>query len=545
MSLIINPGITINPGMSFTVPLTPPGPSLTVISLNAYPSTANEGDVIDIQPIWENASGQTVYWTVKYGTGVNSSNFTTASGTVVVSGSSSNFYVSTIADHVTQGHDWTFGIKLGTTPGGNNLWDSNNNLVTIHDTSRAPPAGSGVFDANSWLEVSGGEQFNLGSTWTIEFSINPNDISLHAQGGIWGIMNQVGWANEQAISVALAGGLLVVGGGFDSSATGFPEPDVGRWTHIAIVNNGGDLSVYFNGIRQPEKQHGPGNRGTFAYINTATLFIGRLTPIYGGTIPAKITNVHITDQALYTAGDFIPDVVPTVIPGHTRLLWVPSSGGLTTDLSNYSASITNNGNGVTYNTATIVSSPIPRNAYAFNGAGSYMTVANTTTDWNLGNAYAIEWWSNAAVQSDASTHILTVMGQQDNDNCIDIFYYNGNLNLFNGQVNTPEPPINVWTHIIVTSIGGRVTITYNGVKQYDANPGRSASNSSLPLIIGKRGYNDFQYFNGKLAGIRIYFLYSDTIQNMLTLTDSTPTDTSGRAHVITNNAITTAVDGYY
>jgi hypothetical protein len=99
--------------------------------------------------------------------------------------------------------------------------------------------------------------------------------------------------------------------------------------------------------------------------------------------------------------------------------------------------------------------------------------------------------------------------------------------------------------VIVTSIGGRVTITYNGVKQYDANPGRSASNTSLPLIIGKRGAGNYQYFNGKLAGIRIYFLYSDTIQNMLKLTDSTPTDTSGRAHVITNNAITTAVDGYY
>ena len=99
--------------------------------------------------------------------------------------------------------------------------------------------------------------------------------------------------------------------------------------------------------------------------------------------------------------------------------------------------------------------------------------------------------------------------------------------------------------MIVSSVGGRIIITYNGVEQYNQPAYRSASNNSLPLIIGKRGYNDFQYFNGKLAGIRIYFLYSDTVQNMLTLTNSTPTDTSGRAHVITNNAVTTAVDGYY
>jgi len=32
---------------------------------------------------------------------------------------------------------------------------------------------------------------------------------------------------------------------------------------------------------------------------------------------------------------------------------------------------------------------------------------------------------------------------------------------------------------------------------------------------------------------------------MLTLTNNTPTDTSGRAHTITTNAVTTVVDGYY
>lgn len=539
MSLILNSGFTLGPGFTADAGYTPP--PLTVTSLNAYPSSANEGALINIQPIWENANGETVYWTVKYGSGVNSSNFTSSSGTFVVSGSSSNFYVSTIEDDVTQGHDWTFGIKLGTTAGGNDLWDSSNNLVTIHDTSLT--TGNGVFDGSSWMEVAGGEQFILGSTWTIEFSINPNDISLNAQGGIWGLFNQGGWSVAQSINIALSGSSLVVGGGYDGSDIRFPEPEPNRWTYIAIVNNGGDVSVFYNGIRQPEKQHGPGNRGTFAYINTATLFMGRLTPGYGGTIPAKISNVHITDQALYTAGDFTPDAIPSRIPGHTRLLWKPTIGSLTTDTGDYAASITNNG--VTYSTATVVLSAIPRNSYGFNGASSYITVANTTTDWALSNSYTIEWWSNAAVQSDNSTHILGVMGQRDGDTCIDIFHYNGNLCLFNGVVQTPEPPINEWTHVIVSSVGGRIIITYNGIEQYNQPAYRSASNNSLPLIIGKRGYNDFQYFSGKLAGIRIYFLYSDTTQNMLTLTDSTPTDTSGRAHVITNNAITTAVDGYY
>jgi hypothetical protein len=539
MSLILNSGFTLGPGFTADAGYTPP--PLTVTSLNAYPSSANEGAVINIVSIWENANGQTVYWTVKYGSGVNNSNFTSSSGTFVVSGSSSNFYVSTIEDDVTQGHDWTFGIKLGTTAGGNDLWDSSNNLVTIHDTSLT--TGNGVFDGSSWMEVAGGEQFILGSTWTIEFSINPNDISLNAQGGIWGLFNQGGWSVAQSINIALSGSSLVVGGGYDGSDIRFPEPEPNRWTYIAIVNNGGDVSVFYNGIRQPEKQHGPGNRGTFAYINTATLFIGRLTPGYGGTIPAKISNVRITDQALYTAGDFTPDAIPSKISGHTRLLWKPTIGSLTTDTGDYAASITNNG--VTYSTATVALSAIPRNSYGFNGASSYITVANTTTDWALSNSYTIEWWSNAAVHSDLGQNLLTVMSQDGNNNCIDILYYGGNLTMFNLSVQTPEPPINEWTHVIVSSVGGRLIITYNGVEQYNQPVSRSASNNSLPLIIGKRGAGNYQYFNGKLAGIRIYFLYSDTTQNMLTLTDSTPTDTSGRAHVITNNAVTTAVDGYY
>ena len=112
--------------------------SLRVTSVTPYPSSGNEGDVIDIQPIWHNNNGETVYWTVKYGTDVGPSNFVATTGTFVVSGSSSNFYVSTIEDLTTQGHDWTFGIKLGTTVGGNDLWDGIDTLVTIHDTSRTP-----------------------------------------------------------------------------------------------------------------------------------------------------------------------------------------------------------------------------------------------------------------------------------------------------------------------------------------------------------------------------------------------------------------------
>lgn len=406
-----------------------------------------------------------------------------------------------------------------------------------------PPHGSGVFDGSSWMVVTGGEQFNLGSTWTIEFSINPDDTSLNAFGGIWGIMNQGGWAVNSSINIALAGGFLIVGGGFDGSTENYHEPPTGRWTYIAIVNNAGNISVFYNGISQPLNQYGPGNRGTFNLVSTAPLYIGRLTPNYGGIIPAKIANIRITDQALYTSGDFIPDVVPTLISGHTRLLWKPTNGSITTDSGDYSSPITNNG--VTYNNGDIISSAIPRNAYVFNGSNSYLTVADNTADWNLGNFYTIEWWSNAAIQSDNSQHILTVMCQEPGDHAIDIFYYDGKLNLFNQVVQIPEPPINEWTHVIVTGNNGRIRISYNGVEQYNEAAPRTASNNSLELIIGKRGAGNYQYFNGKLAGIRICFLYSDTTQNMLLLTNNTPTDTSGRAHTITNSAVTVVVDGTY
>ena len=175
---------------------------LNFTSVSAYPTSGDEGDTINITPIAENFRGQTVYWTVVYGPDVSSSNFTASTGTYVVSGSSSNFYVSTIADSITQGHAWTFGINLGTTVGGSDLWTGTNTMVTINDTSLDPalvldldPANLDVF----WTDTSG-----MHNDASITGIVPSGD-----NGGVFGFDGAASYANVPTLTTSTFGSVSV------------------------------------------------------------------------------------------------------------------------------------------------------------------------------------------------------------------------------------------------------------------------------------------------------------------------------------------------
>ena len=189
---------------------------------------------------------------------------------------------------------------------------------------------------------------------------------------------------------------------------------------------------------------------------------------------------------------------------------------------------------------------------AFNGSSNRIQVGGTRADWNLAYSWTIEFWSKAAV-STTSGALLTIMSQQPNYNTIDIFLQNGNLIINNGTTLCAEPTPGVWTHvaIVVTAAGaGGIKVYYNGVSV----SGITAGGYNLPdtandLWIGRRGNNNFQYFNGKLANIRISNTprYSATFTPPLTLVtdantklalDGNLVDRSASAHTITNTGTT-------
>ena len=142
--------------------------------------------------------------------------------------------------------------------------------------------------------------FNLSSTWTMEFWLKANAASQTAGGGIWGLLNQVGWSTTNSIVVALSDNKLVFLSVAESANADvrYTEPTVGQWTHVAIVNNAGTQTVWYNGVEQTKVS---GTFGTASYTNgIAPLRIGRLGPQNGGTLNGKMAMVRISSTAKYT-----------------------------------------------------------------------------------------------------------------------------------------------------------------------------------------------------------------------------------------------------
>lgn len=197
---------------------------------------------------------------------------------------------------------------------------------------------------------------------------------------------------------------------------------------------------------------------------------------------------------------------------------------------------------------------VQKKILAFNGSSNRIQVGGTTTDWNLAYSWTIEFWMKAAV-STVSGALLTIMSQQPNSGTIDIFLQNGNLIINNGVTLCAEPTPGVWTHvaIVVTAAGaGGIKVYYNGVSVSGITAGGyNLPDTSNDLWIGRRGNNDFQYFNGKLTNIRISNTprYSTTFTPPLTLVtdantklalDGNLVDRSASAHTITNTGTSTS-----
>jgi len=102
-------------------------------------------------------------------------------------------------------------------------------------------------------------------------------------------------------------------------------------------------------------------------------------------------------------------------------------------------------------------------------------------------------------------------------------YTSGDIITINNENNLPGQfmisgcsPLGKWTHVALVSNGSSLKVYYDGVGVY-AGSTIDLNNSSNDLVIGKRGSDYGQYFNGKLAMIRI----SDTAKYTSTFEPTT------------------------
>jgi hypothetical protein len=193
------------------------------------------------------------------------------------------------------------------------------------------------------------------------------------------------------------------------------------------------------------------------------------------------------------------------------------------------------------------------------GLANYKEVAGTPSDWALSTTWTIEFWSNCAQASSGAP--LTIMSQAIGGGAIDIHYLSGSLTVNNDRVLCDEPTAGIWTHVALVCDGGNgLTVYYNGVSVYTGSA-YGLSNNSDTLVIGKRAQNNFQYFTGHLAGIRITntAVYTGTFDPLAValppakiagtrlLINSTVgapvVDTSDSAHTLVNGSVT--ISEYY
>ena len=376
-----------------------------------------------------------------------------------------------------------------------------------------PTHGSAVFNQpqTDYVSLPALPDWNLGTTWTVEFWLYMNSSSVgtvNQQGGIWALLNQKGWATKDSINIALSGGYLQINQGNDTSYYNkyIIEPTPLQWVHVAIVNNAGTNKVYYNGIEQIP----PGGIGSVDYTaswtnSTNPLYIGSLGDYAGGagsggsTFDGKLTNLRITDRAEYLTNFNPPTVLPTKITNHTRLLWTPTDQALATDTSDDPHTITNTG--VTYSSSYPATNNTRGSAVFDASTNRFYKVPGSGSQFALGTTYTIEWWQKT-VTATTGGQLYTVMSQAPDSGRIDIYYQDGVLKVQNGTTLCAEPPVGVWTHVALVNNAGTSAVYYDGVAQ-TLSGSLGTLGQTQDLYIGKRGNNNFQYFNGKLTNIRI------------------------------------------
>ena len=214
------------------------------------------------------------------------------------------------------------------------------------------------------------------------------------------------------------------------------------------------------------------------------------------------------------------------------------------------------GPGITVGAGVAVT-PEQYGSYVFNGSTGWMNVLGSLSDWNLGSTYTIEWWQNAP--SSLPTYLYTVASQDPNVSGIDVFWNSGDLQLRDGNSGaTGEPAPNTWNQIAVVSTAGALAVYYNGTAVSSSGGGGGLSDVANTVAVGRRGpNNNFQYFSGKITGLRINntavyagnfdvtvpaVLYPENIAGTVLLLQGSQAnpyvDSSGSAHTITPNNMT-------
>jgi hypothetical protein len=162
------------------------------------------------------------------------------------------------------------------------------------------------------------------------------------------------------------------------------------------------------------------------------------------------------------------------------------------------------------NNATLYNSPTYTIAeggvFDLDGTDDYFIApASAAGMYNFGTDGTLEMWFRPDASYTTNHRLLCVT---NNASAIDVYIASSGILYLHGNqaYATQTVPINEWTHLMVTYVGGVVQIYFNGEAQTMAGTKLTGYNitNNNQLFIGQFSGGGSYYFNGKIANTKIY-----------------------------------------
>ena len=403
--------------------------------------------------------------------------------------SSTNNFTITRNGNTTQG---TFSPFSQT--GWSNYFDGSNSFL-----QRASPS-SALFD---WTSTN----------WTLEFWIYANAFGQGSNTG----SNVIGNASDSTNNEYWSFGPISTGAvrwyyytGASPSVTTTTTLATGRWYHLAFVNNGGNLTIYIDGVSSATAAI----TGTPQFGSGFPINVGKVA---GSSFNGYLSNLRITQSAVYTS-NFTPSTTPLTAISGTQLLMCQSNRFR--DVSANAFVFTPSGSP----SVQAFSPFLPTAAYSaatvggsgyFDGSGDYLSVPASSQFLPGANTdFTFEAWVylTAAPSAQGATVVGTGEYGLNSDWSISInssrqpsFFFNVLPTGFSITSSTAVD-LNSWNHIAVTRSGtgtNNLKLFLNGVNVAQASRNDTMDYSGNNLSIGADENGDESVLTGYISGLRL------------------------------------------
>lgn len=352
-------------------------------------------------------------------------------------------------------------------------------------------ADTGSTNANYFSRsISGALSTTLsGSTQTREFWINRTVTSTSTFAPVIRILN-----GDQGTIYFSGGELRVYNGSVIIAVNWNTYVPVGVWTHIALTQSGGTVTLWINGVSRGTSSSTISSTGTDITIGGAS----------DGLSVGYVSNLRISNSARYSSA-FTPSTTPFANDGNTTLLICQSNRFV--DNSSNAFTFTNIGTPSVqafqpFPGPTTWSASVLGGSGYFDGTGDYLDGSSSTGATNFGTGdFTVECWVyfiSVAAQSNFIDNI--------GNNAVALYtaaggslrFWNGSSNAITGATLTAGQ----WYHIALVRSSGTTRLYVNGTQSGSnyTDSTNYAGASTYPRIGA--AFNTTTFHNGYIADVR-------------------------------------------